>query len=618
MRINKILFFVVFIFCIFSFVACEKTTDVIDDEHIVDNNDSQDTDNDNEDDSDDGTGNVSSDFFEYSVAKAMESNKQDHADASDCSWAEANVREIVFNTTSITASVAGVSVSGTTLTIGSEGTYRLTGKLADGRVIVDTKDDGIVRLLLNGVDIASSTSAPIYVKSAEKTVIVLVDGTINTLSDAKSYVYASSDEDEPKATIFSADDLSFCGSGSLTVVANYNDAISCKDGLVISDGSYSITSVDDGIRGKDYLVVNGGSFKINVTGDGMKSDNDDDASKGYILLNGGVFNITAKGDGINAETDLLVGYADVTINCGGGSGAYLASDASAKGLKGLVNLIVDDGVFNINSADDALHSNGNIAVNGGELSLSTGDDGLHADAVLTINTGKITVTKSYEGIESAVITINGGNISVVSSDDGINVAGGNDSSGNMWQGGPGGGRDNFSSNSNYYLYINGGYICVNATGDGLDANGSIVMTGGTVLVNGPTNDGNGALDYDASFSISGGVLIASGSSGMAQAPSNTSTQCSVMFTFGSSQQANNIFRLENSDGTDVVTFAPAKTYKSIVVSSPKLQKNSSYNAYLGGSCNGSADCGLYTDGTYSVGSMFKTFSISNIVTTIRN
>ena len=149
---------------------------------------------------------------------------------------------------------------------------------------------------------------------------------------------------------------------------------------------------------------------------------------------------------------------------------------------------------------------------------------------------------------------------LVVSDDGLNVAGGNDGSGINRPGGGGGGFN--PPDTNYYLYLNGGYIVVDAAGDGIDVNGSIEMTDGVVIVNGPTSSMNGALDYDGSFKITGGFLVAAGSSGMAQAPGNASTQNSLLLNFNSSRQAGSLVHIQSSAGKGILTFAPTKTYQS--------------------------------------------------------
>ena len=545
------------------------------------------------------------------LLNAVAANSSTHEESSDYEWDEAAVTEINLNGDSISTASAAITVNGTTATITGAGTYRLNGTLSDGQIIVDTADEELVRLLLNGVDISCSTSAPINVSNAEKVVVVLVDGTENILSDASSYVYASAEEDEPNAALFSKADLTLSGSGSLTVNANNNDGISSKDGLIIAGGNITVNSVDDGIRGKDYLVVENGNVSVRAGGDGLKSDNEEETDKGFIQITGGTVNITASGDAIAAQTDVLISAGTFNISTNG-----VADDtSSSKGIKGLTLVVINGGTFAINTTDDAVHSNTDIVINGGTYAISSGDDGMHADASLTINNGSITISDCYEGLESSVITINNGEINATASDDGVNVAGGVDSSG-MMPGGMGGrGQDIFAASSDYILNINGGYLYVDANGDGLDANGAIVMTGGVVIVNGPTNSGNGALDYDGGFTLSGGTLIAVGSSGMAMAPGTTSTQYSMLVNFSAVQSADSLIHIQGSTGTDTLTFAPAKEFQSIAFSSADLAAGATYDVYLGGSSSGTVTNGLFEGGSYSGGTLFTSLTLSNVVTT---
>ena len=531
---------------------------------------------------------------------------------------------IALNGDSIAVEGDGVTVDGRTATITTAGIYTLSGTLNDGQLIVDTEDEAPIYLILNGVDLRSATSAPLALMNSEQVVIVLADNSANYIEDAASYVFLDVEAEEPSAALFSNDDLTITGNGSLAITGNYNDGISSDDGIIIESGNIMVTAVDDGIRGKDFLAIEDGVLTVNAGDDGLKSDNEDDAELGYIVVEGGAIIVTAGGDAITAQTDVLITGGTFALTSGGGSGEQVAADASAKGIKGLANIAIDSGTFTIDAADDAIHSNSNIVINDGSFALRTGDDGIHADATVTINGGEIDISQSWEGIESAVITINDGNISVVSSDDGINVAGGVDGSGmvagpgRVGRGGPGGmtGGESSVYTGDYYLYINGGTILVDAAGDGLDANGAIEMTGGLVIVNGPTEQMNGALDYDGTFNIFGGTFIAAGSAGMAQAPGTGSTQNSVLINLSGTLPGSTLLNIQDESGTDVMTFVPSKQYQSIVFSSPELMTGSEYTLYYGGSATGTETGGLYVDGTYSPGTEYITFTVSSVTTII--
>ncbi len=562
---------------------------------------------------DDDTEVDNSEYYEETVADAQAENCEDHEDARDYNWDNAEVINIVLNGSSITVDGAGATVDGSKVTIASAGTYNINGSLADGQVIVNTVDEGIVRIILNGVSISNSSGAPIYIANAQKTLIVLADNTENFITDGNLYIYDDPEEDEPNAAIFSKDDLTIYGNGSLVVDGNYNDGIASKDGLIIAGGTVTVSSTDDGIRGKDYLVIKDGNITVDAKGDGFKSDNDEDFTKGYVFIEYGTIDIVSGGDAIAAETDVLIAEGEIILSSGGGSGSYIDENTSAKGIKAVVNTIIDGGTFTVNSADDALHSSGNLSINGGSYGISTGDDGIHSDDILTINSGEINITKSYEGIESKVITINNGDLHIVSTDDGINVTeGGGDES----PGGPAPG--DYSSSGDYYLYINGGYIAIDADGDGIDINGSVVMTDGNLIIHGPTSDMNSALDYDASFKITGGFLVAAGSSGMAQAPGTSSTQNSLLLNFSSKLQAGTLFHIQTSEGDEIISYTPVKAYQSVVFSSPLLIKDSGYDVYYGGSSTGSVNDGLYEDGTYTTGTKYASFTVSGVVTKVGN
>jgi hypothetical protein len=322
-----------------------------------------------------------------SVTDALAQNSETHEDPQDTVWDATSVIPILLNGNSIHVEGEGVSVDGSRATITSAGDYSLSGSLVDGQIIVDTQDKALVRLILNGVDISNSTSSAIYIKSAKETIIILADGTRNTLSDAGAYVFEDTQADEPNAALFSTSDLTIYGNGSLSVIGNTNDGIASKDGLILAGGEITVVALDDGIRGKDYLVIKSGAITVNAQGDGLKSDNAQDSTLGFISIEAGQINITAEGDAIEAETDVAIADGEFTIISGGGSQARLDQDTSGKGIKAAVSVTIDGGSFNIDAADDAIHSNGSIGINGGDFVISTGDDGLHADDSLTINGG---------------------------------------------------------------------------------------------------------------------------------------------------------------------------------------------------------------------------------------
>lgn len=540
------------------------------------------------------------------IAEALGNNEDDHEDEEDYIWDSSDVITITLNIDSISVDDEnGTTIDETTVTITSAGTYSIKGILEDGQIVVDTNGAEVVRLILNGVNISSTTNAPIYVEGAAKTVIVLADNTENYLTDNGG--------NEDNGALLSRDDLTIYGNGSLTVSGNANDAIRSNDGLIIKSGDITVTSVDDGIRGKNYLVIKGGNITVNSVGDGLKSDNAEKENRGYISIEDGTIDITStQGDAITAQTDLLVTGGTFTLTSGGGS-AVIPDDVSTKGLKAGVCIVIDDGDFTISSSDDAIHSDDMILINNGTYHIASGDDGIHADTSLEINGGIFVISQSFEGLESTIVTINNGHFQIYASDDGINVAGGDGGDGGWWGGGGG-----FGPPGEFYIYINGGFIYIESDCDGLDSDGYIEMSGGVLIINGPVPGSfpNGAIDYGSgSFKLTGGTLVGVGSSDMVQGPSTSSTQYSVIATFRSPQSANTLVNIQTASGETVLTFSPTKAYQSIIFSSAELATGS-YDLYLGGTSTGTSSYGIYEDGTYSPGTLYISFDISTIVTTI--
>ena len=527
---------------------------------------------------------------------------------------------------------SGVDVDGNVITINTPGTYSISGKLSDGQIIVNTDKEKKTYIILDGVDITCKSTSPIQILSSEKTVFALADNSENKISDGETYNKTENNQD---AAIFSKEDLTFIGNGSLEVNGNYDKGIVSKDDLMIESGNISVKSVADGIKGKDSVVVRGGKLTIDAGGDGIQAYNADEEDKGHVSLEDGTIKITSEQDGIQAETNLLVAGGNIDISTGGGSENSSSKDgwgqwgggkpgepmenntattedaASAKGIKASSVIQIDDGSINIDSSDDSIHSNSKLIINNGDINLSSGDDGTHADAELEINGGTLNITKSYEGIEGTDITINDGNIHVIASDDGLNAAGGAD--GSSTNGRPG--QNKMESTTSGTATINGGYLVIDADGDGLDANGNLTMTGGTVIVNGPTNGGNGALDYDGEFNMNGGTLIATGSLGMVQTPSSSSKLNTINVSL-ISQEANTLIRVESENGDDIVTFSPTKTYSSVVICTPNIKSDETYKVYVGGSCSGQEKDGLYSGGSYIKGTEVGSSEISDVITNI--
>lgn len=568
------------------------------------------------------------------------------ADELDYDYDEAEVVAITLNGDNISCKSSDVNIDGSTITIQKAGTYLLSGTLTAGNIIVDSDDKENVRLIFNGVEISNSTTTPLYIKNAEKTIVTLVDGTENTLSDGENYILDDENNNEPNGTIFSKDDLVINGLGSLTINANYNHGIQSKNLLKIISGNIDIISNGDSIIGKDGVIVKEAVINIESQEDGIKATKVEE-NKGYIYLYNPEITIKAKKDGIQAVTCLYVKDGKYNIETGetnenSQSNSDTSTDYSRKGMKAGVDITIENGEYTIDSEDDGIHSNNSITVNAGTVNIASKDDGVHADTELTINNGDIKVSESDEGLEAKYITINDGNIDITTSDDGINASSGSSTtldSGNAPEVGnrpempanengevdtnagnrsempanensentlgnnsrmmPGGGQGGFNESDGSELVINGGIVHVNAGGDCIDSNGTITINGGEIYVDGPTSGGDGALDYADTCEINGGILVATGSIGMATAPTSGSTQYSVNAAFSKTYNGETKVTVKDSSGNEVLTYTPAKNFQSFVFSTDKLKSGETYTIYAGDTQEG-------------------TFTVSDITTTVGN
>lgn len=532
----------------------------------------------------------------------------------------------------------GAAVKDGIVTISDAGTYVVSGELTDGQLLVNADKSDIVHLVLNGTALTNTSTSPLYIKKCEKLILTLAEGSVNSITDTENYVFED-DDDEPDAALFSKSDLAINGSGSLTASANYKNGIVSKDNLIITNGDITITAVNDAIRGKDSITIADGSFNLTAGGDGMQSNNSEDTSLGFVIIDGGSYVVKAENDGIQAETALIVTDGTFDITCGGGSTVSVdmsSSDmgdmpqggppsdmggpggqqqqtskedtVSQKGLKGGSSVEITGGTFTLSCVDDTVHSNGDVTISNGSFALASDDDGIHADGDLLVTGGTIDVTQCYEGLEGSNVTITDGTVAIVARDDGINSAGGSDGDTTETFRSPGGG-------GNCNIVITGGTITVNAAGDGLDANGSLTIEGGFVIANGPTNNGNGALDFDGSGTITGGALIAAGSSGMAQAPGSDSTQPVLSVTFDSAQESGTVVNLTDKDNNLILSFAPAKRFQNIVISSPLLKTGETYTLYSATAGSETRENGV-AESVEDLGSTLCTVTLSDTVTTI--
>ncbi len=532
-----------------------------------------------------------SDSITYLDAADMFTKRDKQSD-----YASEDATEITLSDSKSTCDSPAVRVSDNQITITRTGTYVLSGSLTNGQIVVDASGEK-VQIVLKDASINCDTSAAIYVKSADKVFVTLAENTSNTLTNTKDLV--AIDDNNIDAVIFSKSDLSLNGSGTLTIHAAYGHGIVSKDDLVITSGTYDITAARHALSGKDSVRIADGVFTLNAKKDGIHSENADNDEKGFIYIADGTFSITCDSDGMDAEETLQV----------------------------------DDGTITIAAGDDGLHADGDLVLNDGTITITKSYEGLEGKTV-TITGGSYAVTSSDDGVNAAGDGTAGNSSDSASSDsskeqkmpsgtppkqpqnssdstempqppqngdsteapqppqnsdsteapqppqnsDSTEMPnapkGAPNGNGNS---GPGGMEDATDYNR---IQISGGMLTVNAGGDGLDSNGDLTVTGGEIYIDGPVQGGNGALDCSGTATISGGTVIAVGSSGMAENFSSSSTQGSMLVTVSASMISGEI-TLQDSNGNSLLSYTPAKSYNSVVISCPKLTSGETYTLLAG-------------------------------------
>ena len=422
-------------------------------------------------------------------------------------YTSSNATLISFTDSAVTADGAysGYEIEGTDVSITAAGTYVFSGDCDDGSITVKKGVTGVT-LVLNGLTLTNADSAAITLNKTAEAALIAATGSENTVADT-----AGANDENAAVKVKSGASLSFSGTGTLTACGNAKNGIKGASDAVITvdELTLNIEAADDGLSCDDELTIKGGRVNITAGGDAVKAspdtddaENPDTTSLGNVTVSGGTLTLTAANDGIQADGDLTISGGTFAVTANGGHTTTLSDeDASCKGLKAGKTLTVSGGTFTVDSADDALHAN-DVTVSGGTLTLASGDDAVHADNDLVVgvkgssstSNPKIDITASYEGLEGTTVSVYSGDIDVAASDDGVNAAN----------------SDLGERSDKYAINIAGGDLYIDAGSDGLDSNNDITMTGGKVEVYGADAMMDAAIDYDGTFTLSGGTLFGAG------------------------------------------------------------------------------------------------------------
>ena len=423
-------------------------------------------------------------------------------------YTTANATLVTLTDSSATAKgkYTGYEIDGTDVSITAAGTYVFSGDCDNGSITVKKGVTGVT-IVLNGLTLTNDDSAAITLNKTAEASLIAAAGTTNTVADTEG-----SNDENAAVKVKSGASLSISGTGTLTVDGNAKNGIKgAADAVItVAEVKLNINAADDGLSCDDELKITGGTLSITASGDAVKAspdtgdaENPDTTSLGNVTISGGTLTLSAAADGIQADGDLTISGGTFHVKTNGGHTTALTDDsASCKGFKAGKTLTVTGGTLTVDSADDALHAGTDVTISGGTLTLATGDDGVHADNDLVIgtkgasstSTPRINITASYEGLEGTTVTVYSGDIDVVASDDGVNAA-------NSTLG---------EHSDKYAINIAGGDLYIDAGSDGLDSNNDINITGGKVEVYGADAMMDAAIDYDGTFTLSGGTLFGAG------------------------------------------------------------------------------------------------------------
>ena len=426
--------------------------------------------------------------------------------ASDYTTSNATLIRFTDAAAKASGKYTGYEIDGTDVSITAAGTYVFSGNCDDGSITVKKGVTGVT-IVLNGLTLTNDDSAAITLNKTAEASLIAAAGTTNTVADTEG-----SDDENAAVKVKSGAALAIGGTGTLTVDGNAKNGIKgAADAVItVAEVKLNINAVNDGLSCDDELNITGGTLSITAGGDAVKAspdtgdtENPDTTSLGNVTISGGTLTLNATGEGVQADGDLTISGGTFHVKTNGGHTTALTDDsASCKGFKAGKTLTVTGGTLTVDSADDALHANTDVTISGGTLTLATGDDGVHADNDLVIgakgasstSTPRINITASYEGLEGTTVTVYSGDIDVAASDDGVNAA-----SSTLGE-----------RSDKYAISIAGGDLYIDAGSDGLDSNNDINITGGKVEVYGADAMMDAAIDYDGTFTLSGGTLFGAG------------------------------------------------------------------------------------------------------------
>ena len=550
---------------------------------------------------------ASNSSFSTNVKSGEKLDVDTHYSEQDLSWDTSSETAIDLSNPTATD---GVTVEDGTLTITKAGTYKLSGEY-QGQIKVETADSDAVRLVLDNANITNSSGAALNVVNADEVILYSASGTTNTISDGADYT--ATGEDDPDAVVYSKADLTIAGEGTLQMNGNHEDGIHTSDGLVIASGTLEINAANTGIKGKDYVDILGGTINVTAQQDGVKSTNDTDEGQGWTRLSNGTLTVNAGDDGFKASRVVEISGGSLTVEqsdegieaqyinvSGGDVNVTSADDGMNASLKTSDSESTDSSANTFDTANQQQNNQRQGSLSGGQQSETsnqqqqgtgqppqgqppamsgTSQEGTSQNGTTgTAQQQKNTQNQGNQNMGQPP-AMPGGNAQDGTSQNGTTGTG-QQGMGQPPQGGmPGGGGGTFEV-VDAAINVSGGNITVNAEGDGIDSNGVTTLSGGTLIVNGPSQGGNAALDTNGDLLLNGATVLSGSTADMFEAPSTNSTSGYLKLTNSSGFEQGSTVQVADSSGKVVANYKVTKSNVQLVlVSSSSIVKGQSYTVY---------------------------------------
>lgn len=546
---------------------------------------------------------ASSSSFSTNVKSGEKLDVDTHYSEQDLSWDASSETAIDLSNPTATD---GVTVEDGTLTITKAGTYKLSGEY-QGQIKVETADSDAVRLVLDNANITNSSGAALNVVNADEVILYSASGTTNTISDGADYT--ATGEDDPDAVVYSKADLTIAGEGTLKVNGNHEDGIHTSDGLVIASGTLEVNAANTGIKGKDYVDILGGTINVTAQQDGIKSTNDTDEGQGWTRLSNGTVTVNAGDDGFKASRVVEISGGSLTVEqsdegieaqyinvSGGDVNVTSADDGMNASLKTSDSESTDSSANTSDTANQQQNNQQQGSIPGGQQSgtsnqqqqgmgqppamSGTSQDGTSQNGASgTAQQQNNTQNQGNQNMGQPP-AMPGGNAQDGKSQNGTTGTG-QQGMGQPPQGGmPGGGGGGTFEVIDAAINVSGGHVTVNAEGDGIDSNGVTTLSGGTLIVNGPSQGGNAALDTNGDLLLNGATVLSGSTADMFEAPSTNSTSGYLKLTNSSGFEQGSTVQVADSSGKVVANYKVTKSNVQLVlVSSSSIVKGQSYTAY---------------------------------------